>query len=375
MTYISKDDPPFLVVDGTADPLVPPQQGEFFVQALKQGSVSATMEYVFGAGHSINQVLTPEMMEEVTTFFDANLRGGKRLRGDIGSLTVPADSWVDPIQGDFGGTFYKTFDTPSRGVKTQASYRLYLPPDYQSNKTRRYPVIYYLHGLNDSSRKAVYVNYLQQADAAIRSGIMPPAIIVCVQAPNHGWYVNSTDGKFPIESVVVKDLIAHVDSTYRTIATREARAIEGHSMGGYGALHLAFKYPNLFGSVTSYSAALIPTAKFASSAMNKEMLATMFGDDLANYDNSYPGTLVEKNADKIRGRMYIRGMVGDQDGLMTINQTFAAQLTSLHIPHEFYLSKGAPHSIKEVLARLDFNPFAYYATVFSDANIQPGSSH
>src|SRR5207253_4200599 len=65
--------------------------------------------------------------------------------------------------------------------------------------------------------------------------------IFLVQGLNTGWYVDAQDGQHPMESIVVKDLIAHVDSTYRTIATREGRAIEGHSMGGYGALHIGLK--------------------------------------------------------------------------------------------------------------------------------------
>ena len=86
---------------------------------------------------------------------------------------------------------------------------------------------------------------------------MPPAVVILVQAPNRAFYIDSKDGAFPVESVIIKNLVPHVDATYRTITRREGRAIEGHSMGGFGALRLAFKYPELFASVSSFAAALV----------------------------------------------------------------------------------------------------------------------
>ena len=82
MTYISKDDPPFLAVHGTADQVVPPQQSEFFVAALKAGGVEASLENVYGAQHSIRQVFTPVIEETVASFFDKHLRGVETIISD-----------------------------------------------------------------------------------------------------------------------------------------------------------------------------------------------------------------------------------------------------------------------------------------------------
>ena len=77
-----------------------------------------------------------------------------------------------------------------------------------------------------------------------KNGSMLPCIVVFVQGLPIGWYNNSKDGTMPVEDVIIRDLIPHIDNTYRTINRREARGIDGMSMGGYGSLHLGFKYPN-----------------------------------------------------------------------------------------------------------------------------------
>ena len=74
-------------------------------------------------------------------------------------------------------------------------------------------------------------------------------IAVLVEGLPGGGFMDSADGKTPIESVIMKDEIPYIDSHYRTLPKREARALEGLSMGGGGAFHLAFKYPEMFGMI------------------------------------------------------------------------------------------------------------------------------
>jgi S-formylglutathione hydrolase FrmB len=167
-----------------------------------------------------------------------------------------------------------------------------------------------------------------------------------------------------MESVIIKDLIPSIDKNCRTVATRAGRAIEGHSMGGAGALHLGFKYPELFGTVAGISAALVPDSDFTS-GMNLYMLKTYFGGDIANYNAQGAWTLADKNAAQLRNQTNIRLIVGDKDGLRVRSQWMSGILDRLNIPHQFYTSPGAPHSIKEVLARLDTNPFEFYAHAFA----------
>jgi acetyl esterase/lipase len=367
LTYVSSASAPFLIVHGTADKTVLPRQGEWFVTALKHAGVDATLEYVAGAGHDMKQVQTSAIAEEVTAFFDKHLRAGKRTRDDGDYIVEPQDCWQDPFTDEIGGLPYKMYPQPSRGAAKRGSYRLYLPPDYETNPSRRYPVIYWLHGLNGDSRQAINHGWVARLDAAIRNGIAPPIIAILVESPNASWYVDSKDGEIPVETVIVKDLIAHVDSTYRTIASREGRAIDGQSMGGAGSLRIGFNHPELFGTVSSTAAAIVDIGQRAANAGNNERLRLMFGGDLEYFKASMAPAVVEKNADSIRGRTNIRMIVGDRDGLMARNQAFHEQLTRLHIQHEFVISKGAIHNLREELSRLDSNPFEFYARAFAHA--------
>lgn len=362
ITYVSKDDPPFLVIHGTADQAVSPRQSELFVASLKVAGVNASLDLQIGASNDLGQLLTMPVLETVTSFFN-QLRGQKPSAGLSNFLPSPADSWTDPVQLDLGGTRYKTYATPSRGPNTIASYRLYLPPDYESNKTRRYPVIYFTHGMSVDSKRPITAGYIARIDQAIRNGVMPPAIVVVIQGLNRGWWVDSKDGKYPMESVVIRDLIPHIDKTYRTIASREARAIEGHSMGGYGALRLGFKYPELFTAVTGNSPALIAIESF-STGSNLEMFQNTFGADRTYYDESGPWYLAEKNAAKVRMQS-IRIICGDRDGLFARAQWMDGILTKLNIPHEFLPVPGSPHNHDQLLQYQTFDTMAFYGKVFA----------
>lgn len=361
VTHISKDDPPFLVIHGTADEVVSPRQSELLVASLKLAGVEASLELQIGASNDLGKLLTIPVLETVTSFFD-QLRGRKHAAELSSFLPSPADSWFDPVAIDIGATLYKTYATPSRGPNTIASYRLYLPPGYESNKTRRYPVIYFTHGMSVDSKRPVTSGYVARIDQAIRSGVMPPAIVVVIQGLNRGWWVDSKDGKYPMESVVVKDLIPHVDATYRTIASREGRAIEGHSMGGYGALRLGFKYPELFTAVTGNSPALIEIENFME-GNNLEMFQNTFGADRSYYDESGPWSIAERNAGKIRTQS-IRIICGDRDGLFPRAQWMDQILTKLNIPHQFLAVPGSPHNHDQLLAFMTFDPFEFYGKVF-----------
>src|SRR5205085_1497127 len=83
----------------------------------------------------------------------------------------------------------------------------------------------------------------------ILAGRWPPMIVVLPNGGKSTMYKDSYDGRFPIETIVIKELIPHIDQTYRTIAARKGRAIEGFSMGGRGATRLAIKHPDLFASL------------------------------------------------------------------------------------------------------------------------------
>jgi putative tributyrin esterase len=142
------------------------------------------------------------------------------------------------------------YESPSVGRTLKAI--LLLPAGYDTAPERRYPVLYLLHGWSG--------NYNTW------SRYMPPVTIpqypwiVVMPDGGNSWWVNwacSEGGqKNHWEDSVIKDLMGHIDSTYRTIARREGRAIDGMSMGGYGALVIGLRHPDLFCSIASQAGAL-----------------------------------------------------------------------------------------------------------------------
>ena len=93
-------------------------------------------------------------------------------------------------------------------------------------------------------------------DEAIRAGKLPPFLVIVPHGAAGSMWTDSFDRKQPAESLIVRDLVPHVDRTYRTIPSREARWIEGSSIGGRGAAHIGWEYTGLFGAVSILSGAL-----------------------------------------------------------------------------------------------------------------------
>jgi len=154
-------------------------------------------------------------------------------------------AWVTPEIRAPGVSFH-TFE--SVAAKATVSYHIYTPPASIRDQERHFPVVYWLHGsgggLPGIPKLAAHFA------AAIKDAKTPPCLVVFVNGLANGMYVDWKDGSAPIETVIVEELVPHIDATYRTIATREGRLLDGYSMGGYGAARLGFKYPELFRAVS-----------------------------------------------------------------------------------------------------------------------------
>lgn len=138
---------------------------------------------------------------------------------------------------------------------------VYLPPSYSRAPRKRYPVLYFLHGFDADDRaliKGAYqnLNIRLSMDSLIRAREIGEMIVVMPNARNAyngSFYTNSpVTGNW--EQFIVRDLVNYVDRKYRTLKTRNARGIAGHSMGGYGALRIAMRHPETFSAVYALSA-------------------------------------------------------------------------------------------------------------------------
>ena len=127
-------------------------------------------------------------------------------------------------------------------------YRVLLPADYGSS-ARRYPVIYLLHGADGDETDWPKRTNLAEYASRYR-------LIVVMPGVGNSWYANSAgDARARYEDVIVRDLIPHVDGKYRTLANWHGRAVAGLSMGGFGAMKFALRYPHLFAFAASFSGA------------------------------------------------------------------------------------------------------------------------
>ncbi len=149
-------------------------------------------------------------------------------------------------------------DSPTREVS------VYLPPGYAQSRTRRYPVVYLLHGFTDSDAKWFgldgkhWINLPDVLNRAMGGGSSSDVKELIVVMPNafntfQGSMYSSSATIGDWERFVAEELVAVIDTRYRTLARRDSRGLAGHSMGGYGTLRIGMKYPQVFSSIYALS--------------------------------------------------------------------------------------------------------------------------
>ena len=287
----------------------------------------------------------------------------------------PGIAWVTREVKAPRVTFH-TFD--SIAAKTKVSYHLYTPAAYDvaDNRERRFPVVYWLHGSGGGLPGIPQVARL--FDEAIQAGKTPPCLVVFVNGLVDGMYVDWKDGTAPLETVIVKELVPHIDATCRTIATRDGRLLDGFSMGGYGAARLGFKFPELFRAVSIVGGGplqpeLVQTPR-AGRLRAAELLNKVYGGDQAFFRSVSPRSLAEQNAATISAGSRVRIIVGDRDELFENNRLFREHLQTLKIPHSWTVLPGVGHDPMGVLAALGDENWTFYRAAFAEpASNAPGA--
>src|SRR5260370_29659451 len=167
---------------------------------------------------------------------------------------------------------------PSKILGHTVAYCVLLPPSYDAEKTRRYPILYLLHGLGDNEQMLIHSGGFNLVQDLWERHQLGDFLIV---TPDGGFsfYITSRDGRLRYEDFFLREFLPQIEKRYRTQSGRAYRGIAGISMGGYGALHLAFRHPGLFGSVGAHSAALLEKLPAVTVSDSRQTVRSrLFGD-------------------------------------------------------------------------------------------------
>ncbi|MDR1860274.1 MAG: esterase family protein [Bacteroidales bacterium] len=237
-----------------------------------------------------------------------------------------------------GSAVYETRTVKSSILNMERRYAVYLPPGY-ADSDRSYPVLYLLHGSGDDHTGWVQFGQVQHiADKAIASGAASPMLIVMPDANTKvKGYFNQPDGSFAFEDFFFKELIPHIEKTYRVRTERRYRAISGLSMGGGGTIYYALHRPDMFAAACPLSATtgsdwiIRQGSKFTDE--QKEAYRKRHNIDVIFADAP------KEQIDAFKGiRWYVS--CGDDDFLYKDNSLLHILFRDRGIPHEYRVKDG-----------------------------------
>jgi len=319
--------------------------------------------------------------------------GAPTAAGSIQRITVHGKSLEGNLEGD----------SPDRDVT------VYLPPSYTSDQNRRFPVVYLLHGYggNEDTFATRLANLQESGDRlAIAQGFSSAIVVTPSAYTLHkgSMYSNSpTTGDW--ERFIAEDLVAYMDKNYRTLPSRLSRGLAGHSMGGYGALRIGMKRPDVFGALYIMSACCLsanrnprpetmaaveaiktreqaeeaarapgfgPSTTLASAAAwspnpkNPPLFLDLpvkdgkvRADIVAKWVANSPLETLDQYVANL-GKYYAIGIeIGTKDTLIGSNQQLHAAMTKLRIPH-YYEEYDGDHTNK-VRERIEQNVLPFFA--------------
>ena len=234
--------------------------------------------------------------------------------------------WNDPKELTIPGLRHETIESAT--MKRTVGYCIYLPPQYEKEPERRFPVVFFLHGAGGTeSSDAGFAGLVHHE---VTAGTIAPVIYVFPNGGKTSGYRDWTNANVKAETLLVRELLPHIDREYRTRARPETRGICGFSMGGGGALRLSLKYPDLFGSAASLAAAIEKSG------------------DANGGDNSYQHAtaLAKERMDALRLLL----VIGEDDFLYKLHPPFAQHLKETGIAYTLVTHSKVGHDLGKLTA-------------------------
>jgi S-formylglutathione hydrolase FrmB len=259
----------------------------------------------------------------------------------------------------------------SKILSRAVPYCVLLPPSYDADKGRWFPVLYFLHGIGENEQALLNSggwDLIQDMWDQKQIG----EFVIAAPAGDRTFFINSRDGKVRYQDFLMHEFLPHIESHYRIEPGRHSRGVAGISMGGYGALRLALLFPQTFGAVSANSPALIATlphieATPAESNILARVLGSTFGVpfDRAFWERNSPFTIVRNGPRPVGLKIYLDCGTEDSYAFNLGAQAFHELLVSHHIPHEFHLYPGGhdwTYFAQHFPASLEFQSDAFGVT-------------
>ena len=248
----------------------------------------------------------------------------------------------------------------SRILKRPVRYCVYVPSGYDAAGTqhppKRYPVLYFLHGLGDNEQTLFNIGGWTLLDDLRNQHKMGDFLIAAPEG-RRSFYVNFADGSVRYSDFFLQEFMPQIEAKYRIRGGRAGRAVSGVSMGGYGALRFAFAHPELFSAVSAQSAALITESPQQLDGASQtgvpilNVLSPVFGKpiDARHWNENNPLVLAKRNPAELRNlAIYFNCGQNDDYGFEKGAAALHEELVKEHVKHEYHPYPG-DHSVQYFL--------------------------
>jgi S-formylglutathione hydrolase FrmB len=247
----------------------------------------------------------------------------------------------------------------SRVLHRPVRYCAMLPAAYEADTTRKFPAIYFLHGLGENEQTLLRSGGWDLIQDLRQQHKIGEFLIIAPEGRG-SFFINSADGRDRYSDFFLTEFLPHIEAHFRVVHDRKARGVTGLSMGGYGALRFAFARPELFASVSAQSPALIIESPqqidqdLRDTGPLAKLLGGVFGNPInaAHWKENNPFELAQRNHAKLKAQdVYLNCGAQDEYGFAEGATKLDKQLQAERIAHQFHLYPGG-HSAEYFLAHL-----------------------
>jgi len=229
-------------------------------------------------------------------------------------------------------------------------YHVLYPPSYHYSQVKTYPVVIWLHGANGNQRslRPLAEGFIR----AMEMDLMDHSVVIFPDSKPLTMWVNSKSGEYPIESLIIDNLLPHIKKNLRVSMNRKDYHISGFSMGGYGAARLGFKYPNIFGNIVMVGAGTLDSTlddtPRASKSVRDDVLQNVYGNDKTYFSSSSPRSISRLSPARTDPNLSVNITIiaGMLDEVYEQNVSFNTYLKGIGYRTNFISLPRVPHSLR-----------------------------